>query len=210
MSLLNLDHVVLVCANLSHGAAWLESALGVPLAPGGQHLGFGTHNRLLQLGGRTYLELIAPDPGQANVTRPRPFDLDRFCPEQPTLVHFVVSTLNLEAALSQLFYVPGIATTMKRGDLSWKISAASDGKMQNSGTWPTVIEWPAKVHPSNNLPHQGVRLERFVLAMDAVSHRKLEPLFDDARLTRIVSARPWLGLELQTPKGRIFLNSPNA
>jgi hypothetical protein len=210
MSLLNLDHVVMVCANLNEGAQWLEEKLGVPLAPGGQHLGFGTHNRLLQLGGGSYLELISPDPSQTTVSRPRPFDLDQFCPKVPTLVHFVANTADLDQALSQLFYVPGLATTMKRGGLSWKISASPDGKLQNSGTWPTVIEWPANIHPSKTLPHQGVRLERFVLAMDADSHRKFEAVFDDPRLVRIISARPWLGLELQTPKGRVFLNSPNA
>ncbi len=210
MSLLNLDHMVLACAELEEGATWLQEKLGVPLAPGGQHLGFGTHNRLLQLGGGTYLELIAPDPNQSSVSQARPFELDQFRPKVPTLVHFVTNTANLDEALPQLFYVPGVATTMKRGDLRWKISAAQEGKLQNSGTWPTVIEWPAKVHPSKTLPYQGVRLERFVLAMDADSHRKLETVFDDARLVRLISARPWLGLDLQTPKGRVFLNSPNA
>jgi hypothetical protein len=210
MTLLNLDHVVLVCANLELGAAWLEKKLGVPLAPGGQHIGFGTHNRLLQLGDGVYMELIAPDPSQGAVSRPRPFQLDQFCPEVPCLVHFVVNTKSLDEALPQLFYVPGIATTMKRGDLSWKISVASDGKLKNRGTWPTVIEWPLGVHPSKTLPRQGVRLERFVLAMDDASHHQLEAIFDDARLVRIMSAEPWLGLELQTPNGRVFLNAPHA
>ncbi len=210
MSLLNLDHVVLVCANLEEGAQWLEEKLGVPLAPGGQHLGFGTHNRLLQLGGGAYLELIAPDPTQPGVSRPRPFELDQFCPKMPTLVHFVANTSNLDEALIHLFYVPGVATTMTRGDLSWKISVAQDGKLQRSGTWPTVIEWPANVHPSKTLPFQGVRLERFVLAMDSDSHRQFASVFDDTRLIRIISARPWLGLELQTPIGHVFLNAPNA
>lgn len=210
MSLLNLDHVVLVCANLETGAAWLEKKFGVPLAPGGQHLGFGTHNRLLQLGGGTYLELIAPDPSQAIVARPRPFELDWFCPEVPTLVHFVANTKNLDEALTTLFYVPGVATTMKRGELTWKISVPADGKLQQSGTWPTVIEWPPQVHPSQNLAHQGVRLERLVLAMDDISHRQLKAVFDDPRIVRVISARPWLGLELQTPQGLVFLNAPNA
>jgi catechol 2,3-dioxygenase-like lactoylglutathione lyase family enzyme len=207
---LNLDHVVLACADLERGAAWLEKALGVPLAPGGQHTGFGTHNRLLQLGGGVYMELIAPDPSQGAVTRSRPFELDCFSPEVPRLVSFVSNTANLDLALAQLFYVPGQATTMTRGDLSWKISVPEGGKLQNSGTLPTVIEWPLNVHPSKSLPHQGVRLERFVLAMDEISHSKFAAVFDDPRLVKRVSAWPWLGLELQTPNGRVFLNSPNA
>jgi catechol 2,3-dioxygenase-like lactoylglutathione lyase family enzyme len=210
MSLLNLDHVVLVCADLKRGSAWLERTLGVPLAAGGQHLGFGTHNRLLQLGGGAYLELIAPDPGQASVTRARPFELDEFCPEIPTLVHFVANTANIDVSLNQLFYSPGVTTTMQRGELRWKISAALDGRLQNGGTLPTVIEWPANIHPSKTLPHQGVRLECLVLAMDEATHGKFALVFADSRLHRINSAKPWLGLELQTPRGKVFLNSRDA
>jgi Glyoxalase-like domain len=208
--LLILDHVVMVCANLESGAAWLERTLGVPLAPGGQHIGFGTHNRLLQLGGGAYLELIAPDPSQKDVARARPFSLDQFRPEVPTLVHFVASTKNLDQALPQLFYVPGAATTMRRGNLQWKISSSPDGLLKHGGTLPTVIEWPADVHPSRNLPHQGVLLERFVLAMDSTTQAQLDRVFSDGRLQRLASPNPWLGLELQTPKGHVFFNSPSA
>jgi Glyoxalase-like domain len=109
-----------------------------------------------------------------------------------------------------LFYVPGVATTMRRGDLQWKISSSPDGLLKHGGTLPTVIEWPLDVHPSKNLPHQGVLLERFVLAMDPATRAQLEQVFEDPRLHWLASLQPWLGLELQTPKGRAFFNSPNA
>ena len=53
------DHIVFGASSLEAGAAWLEQQLGVPLAPGGEHVKMGTHNRLLRLGELTYLELIA-------------------------------------------------------------------------------------------------------------------------------------------------------
>ncbi|MFM7460122.1 MAG: VOC family protein, partial [Burkholderiales bacterium] len=58
----SLDHLVVGCADLARGAAWLERFLGVTLGPVGQHALMGTHNRLLSLGPDCYLELIAIDP----------------------------------------------------------------------------------------------------------------------------------------------------
>lgn len=63
------DHLVVAAAGLDAGAAWLEAHLGAPLAPGGRHAAMGTHNRLLRLGPRLYLELIAIDPDAARPGR---------------------------------------------------------------------------------------------------------------------------------------------
>ncbi len=57
-----IDHLVVACADLAQGDAWVRSTLGVPSQPGGKHVLMGTHNRLLKLGPRMYLELIAVDP----------------------------------------------------------------------------------------------------------------------------------------------------
>ncbi len=210
MSLLQLDHIVMACADLDQGADWLARRLGVTLSPGGRHAGFGTHNRLLQLCGGTYLELIAPDPSQGQVTRPRPFGLDQYCPKDPQLLHFVARCRDLDAVLPQLFYSPGPARTMTRDALRWKIATAADGRLAAGGVCPTLIEWPPGVHPCDQLPHQGIRLEALQVTADAGTAQSLAALFDDRRCRFVAAGQAWLGVELQTPLGRVFFNGPEA
>jgi len=54
----------------------MEGRFGVRARAGGKHNGQGTHNALLGLGAQTYLEIIAPDPGQPTPSMPRPFGVD--------------------------------------------------------------------------------------------------------------------------------------
>jgi hypothetical protein len=60
-----IDHVIYAAADLDTVAARVEGELGLEVRPGGRHDGFGTHNRIVPLGGG-YLELLAvADPGEA-------------------------------------------------------------------------------------------------------------------------------------------------
>lgn len=212
---IELDHLVVGTSDLDAGARWLQARLGVDLQPGGRHQGWGTHNRLLQVGGGTYLELLAPDPSQPAPAVPRPFGLDGAAvrdriAERPRLLHFVVRTGAIDSALPALGYDPGPVRPMTRGALRWRITVRPDGAPAGGGLLPTLIQWdetPGGGHPARSLPDQGVTLQGLVLeAPPAIATllRGLEAL--DARIRVSESPSPALRARLAGPAGNLLLD----
>jgi len=169
-----LDHLVVAARTLEEGAAWVESALGVKTLAGGKHPLMGTHNRVLSIGGRRYLEVIAIDPAAPPPARPRWFGLDdpaiRARLERgPALLHWVERTDDLDAALRG--YPERVEVLdATRGDLSWRITVPSDGRLPCAGACPTLIQWDGP-HPTERMPASGCEL------VDLVTVGRLEASF---------------------------------
>ena len=70
------DHLVYATPDLTRGIDELEQLLGIRATPGGQHPGLGTRNALIALGADSYIEIVAPDPGQPAPSTPRWFGID--------------------------------------------------------------------------------------------------------------------------------------
>lgn len=183
MSVLRLDHLAVCCSDLAEGAAWAEAALGVALAPGGQHAAMGTHNRLLSLGPGEYLEVIAINPAAPAPGRPRWFDLDRFA-GPPRLANWVAATDDLDATLALAPQGLGRPMDLARGDLRWRMAVPDDGVLPFDGGFPALIQWQGQGHPAPRLPDHGIRLVTLDIshpqatALEAV----LGALLDDPRL----------------------------
>ncbi len=167
-----IDHLVLAVPDLDEAADWFASATGVRPAPGGAHVGMGTHNALVSFGSG-YLELIAPDPTQPDPEDGRPFGIDTL--DERRLVAFAVrpdsdTTIDgmIEAA-GHAGYEPGEAVAMTRlapGGvlLHWRLTfpRTSWSGIDLHGTVPFVIDWADTPMPATTAPG-GLELLEFAV-----------------------------------------------
>lgn len=208
------DHLVLAAATLADGIDYVSSLTGAVPKPGGKHATMGTHNALLRLGERLYLEVIAIDPAAPKPGRPRWFGLDGVALqaellEQPRLIHWVARTLDIDAALRASSPEHGTVHALSRGDYRWRITLPDDGALPGKGLVPTLIQWESDTHPADRLPASQVALVemagshpepasiRLVLARLGLGDA-LHVSFD--RETRLAAM-------LRTPRGMVTLTS---
>lgn len=153
---MSLDHLVYATPDLETTASELEELLGVRAAPGGRHPGFGTRNRLVGLGGRSYLEIIGPDREQEAPAGPRPFLIDTL--GSPRLVGWAVAVDDIDAAVAHARehgYDPGDPEEMSRhtpdgGLLSWRLTPPQQAG--HDGLVPFLIDWTGMRHPTESGP----------------------------------------------------------
>lgn len=223
-----IDHLVVLAADLTSGAAWCERTLGITPTAGGEHPLMGTHNRIVNISSpahpRAYLEIIAINPGAASA-RPtgarRWFDMDdanlqaQVAAHGPQLIHWVASVPDVAercAALSALHINRGPILTASRptpnGLLQWQITVRDDGLRLMDGCLPTLIQW-GPVHPCDSLPASGVQLEQLALQhpQAATLHAACTAVGVAASVPVTPGTTPRLCAQLSTPQGPVTLSS---
>lgn len=158
---LAIDHLVVAARSLAEGTAWLRERIGVDAQAGGAHVAMGTHNAVVGLGARLYIEVMAIDPAGIAPARPRWFDLDdpgmrAMLADGPALVHWVVRTRDIDTDATRTDLGPIL--TMTRGDFSWRITVPGDGHLPQRGLVPTLIQWADARHPADRLANPGLSL----------------------------------------------------
>jgi len=211
-----LDHLILGASDLARGIEFLEQRTGVRAAPGGVHPGRGTHNALLSLGPRCYLEILAPDPNQPTLAWFR--NLPQLT--EPRLVGWMVRPGDL-VTLAERLRQSGIAceppreSSRQRPDgrtLRWKLLRLAGEPLGSQpagmeGLLPFCIEWSAgSPHPAAAAP-SGLRLVQFEISGPAPDglQRTLDILGLDLQVTR--SDRPQLRARIAGPQGTADLTS---
>jgi len=208
------DHLLLGAADLGEGMAWVEEATGVKAMIGGSHPGVGTRNALISLGGRQYLEIIAPDPEQA-AYKPVAFQTELRALTQPRLFAWAAATDDITAvadtALRMALPVAGPTEgSRERPDgrvLRWQsLLIRNRFNVNGAEPIPFFIEWAAgSPHPSQDSP-EGCELLSF--EFEHITARRLmsalQSLGIEAKVTQARDTR--LRATLWTPKGMVELS----
>lgn len=155
-----LDHIVLAADTLAEGVAYLREKTGCDPSPGGKHPAMGTHNAVLRLGDKIYLEAIAIDPEAPAPQRPRWMGLDDPVMREslrrgPRLVCWMATSEDIEAASARFGTLVGAVWNGERGSLRWQLTVREDGALPAGGAVPSLIRWPEGVHPANSMPDLG-------------------------------------------------------
>jgi len=204
--MLTLDHFAICATDLARGVTDVEAALGLALAPGGQHDAMGTHNRLLSLGPEEYLEVITIDPAGIAPDQPRWFDLDNFSGATRSTT-WICRCPDLEAALAAAPEGIGTPWDLARGDLAWRMAVPTNGKLPFDGLFPALIEWKGTAHPAPRLPEVNVRLSGLRLTSPEAEGLRaaLAPMIADDRIEIRQGAAPAMQAVLQTPDGEVVI-----
>ncbi|MGH7642020.1 MAG: VOC family protein [Candidatus Dormibacteria bacterium] len=203
-----IDHLIYGVADLDQAMAGMAGRSGVRPALGGRHLGRGTANALLGLGGSSYLELLGPDAQREDTGAALPFGLDHLA--NPQLVAWAVRTRDLEAASSsmrELGWEPGEILEMEREQpdgsrLHWRLTIRPGEEMVCA--YPFLIDWGDSPHPSTTAPSG---LELLDLQLEDPEPERLRRVLEGIGVDVAVSWAPVPALtaQLQTTIGKIQL-----
>ncbi|HEY2930253.1 MAG TPA: VOC family protein [Acidobacteriota bacterium] len=204
------DHLLLGAADLDRGIEWVEKLTGMKAVRGGSHPGVGTRNALISLGGRRYLEIIAPDPAQAAYN----FPIDVRALAEPRLITWAAATSDITAVAKnaheagQQILGPRDGTRARPDGkvLQWKsLGVMNKFGMQGVEPIPFFIQWAAdSPHPSQDSP-KGCELQSFEIEHPdpAGVSEALKKLGIGAKVRRAGKAA--LKATVKTPRGRVKL-----
>jgi hypothetical protein len=203
-----LDHIIIGCRDLDEGISLVEKQTGVRAAFGGVHPGRGTHNALLSLGERRYLEILAPDPKQKSQTW---FEELKSLTE-PKLIGWAAHPGNITSFADRLRAAKVACTGPTDGSrarpdgqmLHWKTLNLEDDR---NGLLPFFIEWSAdSPHPSSDAP-KGCSLKKFFLACP--DHSQWQPLLATLELDLLLESfsTPQLRASIAGPRGTLQISS---
>lgn len=204
-----LDHLVYAVPDLEASCDWFEEHTGIRPAIGGRHPDRGTWNAVVNLGKGAYLEIIAVDPENKNVSPPRWMGVDSI--SQPTITRWALKSDNLERdaarladtnpALGQI--VAGNRDLADGSTLRWKMTLPAAKPLVE--LLPFFLDWSdSSFHPTERM-REGYEL--MGLSFGHFEPRRIAADFARLGVKSDIEDQkfPQIRVRLKTPKGVIML-----
>lgn len=200
-----LDHIVYAVSDLDEACRKFEELLGVKPVFGGYHQTQGTKNALVGLGDGQYLELLAIDHTNTQVSAPRWMGIDLFT--KPQVTRLAMKSSNLERDIPVL----------QKANSNMGVRSAGSRKT-NDGTllaWdllmplaspeveilPFMIDWSgADSHPSDQLISKCRLIE---LVASHPNPREIESTLDELNVSLTIKQSENISIKamIECPKG---------
>ena len=145
-----LDHIVFGSVTLEERTVFVENILQAKLSDIGYHKDMGTHNRVIRISEKVYLEVVAIDPKRQNLKNRKWFNLDNSnlqskLTKSPQIIGYVVENNNRNI---NKYYDPFFEASRDR--YKWKFAMPTfnnnilDSEIINTGVIPSFISWKSK------------------------------------------------------------------
>ena len=142
-----LDHIVLGSLTLEEGTEFLENILQAKLSDIGYHKDMGTHNRVIRISEKVYIEVVAIDPKRKNLNNRKWFNLDNSNLQSklkisPQIIGYVIE--NNDRNINK-YYDPFFEAS--RDSYKWQFAMPTfknnilDSEIIEAGIIPSLISW---------------------------------------------------------------------
>ena len=143
----SLDHIVFGSFTLDEGTKFVENILQAKLSEIGYHKDIGTHNRVIRISEKVYLEVIAIDPKTSKLNNRKWFNLDNSklqskLKKSPQIIGYVIENNDINITK---YYDPFFETS--RDIYKWQFAMPTfnnnilDSEIVESGMIPSLITW---------------------------------------------------------------------
>ncbi len=199
-----IDHIVYCVHDLDQAILDFESLLGIAPIFGGYHTTQGTKNALLNLGHQCYLELLAADPDNKDVTSSRWMGIDLL--SRPQITRWALKSDKLEAdslvvrtANPLMGQIEGGERKTTSGDmLRWGI--AMPLAAPEVDVIPFMTDWSeSSVHPTDNLEN---RCRLIDISLSDPDPTKIETVIEQLSIEMSVSQSDHASIKIR-------IDSPN-
>ena len=209
-----LDHIIWACDDLERGSRQFETLTGVRPRYGGVHASGSTHNALVGLGNRCYLEILAPlgpaSPGDDHwcrlargVREPR---ILTYCLRSPHSLSELASIFNSSGWKNAVVASNG-RTTHEGLHLRWQwLGPAVD---RFGLAFPFFIDWLDSPHPAESFsraqPDSGILLQRFAVGHPDAAELSRTLAEIGSPIDTFTADDVQFCVQLQTPLGAVSL-----